>query len=39
MFHSTFPEKELKREKEVNIDEIILVPRLARRLIFDDFEN
>ena len=39
MFHSTFPEKELKREKEVIIDEINSYHDSPAELIFDDFEE
>ncbi|QKG79163.1 M16 family metallopeptidase [Tenuifilum thalassicum] len=39
MFHSTFPEKELKREKEVVADEINSYFDSPAELIFDDFEE
>lgn len=39
MFHSTFPEKELKREKEVIVDEINSYHDSPSELIFDDFEE
>lgn len=38
-FHSIFPEKELAREKEVIIDEIISYKDNPSELIFDDFEE
>lgn len=37
-FNSTFPEKELKKEKEVIIDEINSYKDSPSELIFDDFE-
>lgn len=37
-FHSTFPEKELNKEKEVIIDEINSYKDSPSELIFDDFE-
>lgn len=39
VFHSTFPEKELKKEKEVIIDEINSYKDDPAELIFDDFEE
>lgn len=38
-FHSTYPEKELAREKEVIIDEINSYKDNPAELIFDDFEE
>lgn len=38
-FNSTFPEKELKKEKEVIIDEINSYKDSPSELIFDDFET
>lgn len=38
-FHSTFPEKELEKEKEVIIDEINSYKDSPSELIFDDFES
>lgn len=38
-FHSTFPEKELKLEKNVIIDEILSYLDTPSELIFDDFEE
>ncbi len=38
-FHSTFPERELKREKDVIIDEINSYFDNPGELIFDDFED
>jgi predicted Zn-dependent peptidase len=38
-FHSVFPEKELLREKEVILDEIISYRDNPSELIFDDFEE
>jgi predicted Zn-dependent peptidase len=39
VFRSTFPEKELKREKEVILDEINSYKDSPSELIFDDFEE
>ncbi|PKP36492.1 MAG: peptidase M16 [Bacteroidetes bacterium HGW-Bacteroidetes-15] len=39
MFRSTFPEKELKKEKEVILDEINSYKDSPSELIFDDFEE
>ncbi len=39
MIHSTFPEKEMDREKEVIIDEINSYKDSPGELIFDDFEE
>lgn len=39
MFHSSFPEKELKKEKEVILDEINSYKDSPSELIFDDFEE
>lgn len=39
MFHSTFPDKELKKEKEVILDEINSYKDSPSELIFDDFEE
>jgi predicted Zn-dependent peptidase len=39
LFHSTFPEKELKKEKEVILDEINSYKDSPSELIFDDFEE
>lgn len=39
MYNSTFPEKELKREKEVIVDEINSYHDSPAELIFDDFEE
>lgn len=39
MFHGSFPEKELKKEKEVIIDEINSYRDNPAELIFDDFEE
>ena len=39
VFNSTFPEKELNREKEVIIDEINAYQDNPAELIFDDFEE
>lgn len=39
VFNSTFPEKELNREKEVIIDEINACQDNPAELIFDDFEE
>jgi predicted Zn-dependent peptidase len=39
MFHSTFPEKEVEKEKEVIIDEINSYKDSPGDLIFDDFED
>jgi predicted Zn-dependent peptidase len=39
MLHSTFPENELKKEKEVIIDEINSYNDTPSELIFDDYEN
>lgn len=39
MFHSSFPEKELRREKEVIVDEINSYHDSPAELIFDDFEE
>jgi len=38
-FHSTFPEKELAKEKEVILDEILSYQDNPSELIFDDFEE
>lgn len=38
-FHSTFPEKEIKKEKEVVLDEINSYKDNPSELIFDDFEE
>mgnify|MGYP006291888553 CR=1 FL=1 len=38
-FHSTFPEKELEKEKEVIIEEINSYKDSPAELIFDDFEE
>jgi len=38
-FHSTFPEKELEKEKDVVIDEINSYKDSPSELIFDDFED
>jgi len=38
-FHSTFPEKELEKEKEVVADEINSYKDSPSELIFDDFED
>jgi len=39
MFNSSFPEKELRREKEVIVDEINSYHDSPAELIFDDFEE
>ncbi len=39
LFHSSFPEKELEREKEVIIDEINSYKDSPAELIFDDYEE
>jgi len=39
LFNSTFPEKELKKEKEVILDEINSYKDSPSELIFDDFEE
>lgn len=39
LFHSTFPEKELEKEKEVIFEEINLYKDSPSDLIFDEFEN
>ena len=39
LFHSTFPDKELKKEKDVIIDEINSYKDSPAELIFDDFED
>lgn len=39
VFHSTFPEKELEKEKEIVIDEINSYKDNPSELIFDDFEE
>jgi predicted Zn-dependent peptidase len=39
LFRSTFPEKELKKEKEVVLDEINSYKDSPSELIFDDFEE
>ena len=39
IFHSRFPENELKKEKEVILDEINSYEDSPSELIFDDFEN
>jgi predicted Zn-dependent peptidase len=39
VFNSTFPEKELKKEKEVILDEINSYKDSPAELIFDDFED
>ncbi len=39
VFHSTFPENELKKEKEVVLDEIRSYQDSPSELIFDDFET
>jgi predicted Zn-dependent peptidase len=39
LFHSSFPEKELQREKEVIIDEINSYKDSPAELIFDDYEE
>jgi len=39
LFNSTFPENEIKREKEVIIDEINSYNDSPSELIFDEFEN
>lgn len=39
VFNSTFPEKELKKEKEVILDEINSYKDSPAELIFDDFEE
>jgi predicted Zn-dependent peptidase len=39
MFRSTFPEKEMKKEKEVVLDEINSYKDSPSELIFDDFED
>lgn len=39
LFRSTFPEKELKKEKEVILDEINSYKDSPSELIFDDFEE
>lgn len=38
-FHSTFPEKELNRERNVILDEILSYQDTPSDLIFDDFEE
>ncbi len=38
-FHSTFPAKEIKKEKDVIIDEILSYQDSPSELIFDDFEE
>lgn len=38
VFHSTFPEKEIKKEQEVILDEINSYKDTPSELIFDDFE-
>jgi predicted Zn-dependent peptidase len=39
LFHSTFPEKEINREKNVILDEILSYYDSPSELIFDDFEE
>ncbi len=39
VFHSTFPDKELEKEKEVILDEINSYKDSPSELIFDDFEE
>lgn len=39
IFNSTFPEKEIKKEKEVVVDEINSYKDSPSELIFDDFED
>jgi len=39
VFHSTFPEKEIQREKEVVVDEINSYLDSPSECIFDEFEN
>ncbi len=39
VFHSTYPEKELEKEKEVILDEINSYKDSPAELIFDDFEE
>jgi predicted Zn-dependent peptidase len=39
VWHSTFPQKELEKEREVVQDEIALYQDSPSELIFDDFEN
>ena len=39
VFHSTFPDKELKKEKEIIIDEINSYKDSPSELIFDEFEE
>lgn len=39
VFHSTFPEKEIQKEKEVILDEINSYKDSPSELIFDDFEE
>ena len=39
VFHSVFPEKELKKEKDVVLDEINSYKDSPGELIFDDFEE
>lgn len=39
IFHSTFPEKEIEKEKEVVIDEINSYKDSPGELIYDDFES
>lgn len=39
VFHSVFPEKEIRKEKEVVIDEINSYKDSPSELIFDDFEE
>ena len=39
IFNSTFPEKELEREKEVVIEEILSYQDSPQELIFDDFDE
>lgn len=39
LFHSTFPEKELEKEKDVVIEEILSYLDAPSELIFDDFQS
>lgn len=39
LFHSQFPEREIEKEREVIIDEILSYDDSPSELIYDDFEN